>query len=37
MLCERKRIKPTQKNTSMGMTTIEHIARECVNSVSEKE
>ena len=25
MLCGKKRIKPTQKHTSMGMTTIEHI------------
>ena len=25
MLCKRKRIKPTQKHTSMGMTTKEHI------------
>jgi hypothetical protein len=26
MLCKRRRIKPTQKYTSMGMTTIEHIS-----------
>jgi hypothetical protein len=25
MLCKRRRIKPTQKYTSMGMTTIEHV------------
>jgi ribosomal protein S27E len=26
MLCKKRRIKPTQKHTSMGMTTIEHIS-----------
>jgi hypothetical protein len=26
MLCKKRRIKPTQKRTSMGMTTIEHIS-----------